>query len=294
MTSPEDYRLQRVGPDSVEGLLAGCFPVPEGASFFDDFPIWRHRPDAEWLAVESDRSVIACAGVVPGSWSLPGGRRLRVGRIGGVATHESLRGQGVASLLVEALIDRSRSLGLDAVVLWGTESPLYTRLGFTSRGVQLRAAIAPLLNEASRAPAALRLQEGFDGILALMQEARTRCGGIALEPSDAAWLSEHRNTHWARVLDASGKPVAYGAFARGIDLGLQLHDWWGDGEALMMLLRWAVSIDPSAEIMGPGSLLSKKLGGSGFRETACLMLPLRPEVEKIADDDIWFWGLDGV
>ena len=295
MTSPEDFRLQKVGADSVERLLAECFPVPAGSSFFDDFPIWRHRPDAEWLAVRSGDGIVACAGLVTGVWKVPGGPRLRVARVGGVATHPSLRGQGVASLLVEALIERARRLELDAVVLWGTDSPLYSRLGFKSRGVQLRAPIAPLLEGGSRAPSALRLEEGFDAtILPLMQQARDHSGGVELVPSDLEWISEHKNTHWARVLDGQGRLVAYGAFGRGMDLGLQLHEFWGEGEALAMIMRWAHSIDPSAEIMGPGSVLSARVGSTAVSESACLMLPLGPSAERLAESAIWFWGLDGV
>jgi len=291
--------IQTSDAGRVEALLARCFPTKEGGSFYDDFPLWRQGGQAAWLEYNDGTHVLGCAGMLPGVWQWPdGGGLLKVVRIGGVATDAEIRGQGVAGRLVEALLVEARKLGAQAAVLWGMESPLYSRLGFAGRGIQLRIPLAQLELEASRSPGQLRLELGWDpSILPLMQRARIWAGGILLTETDAAWLAEHKNTQWARVVGSDGRTVAYGAFGRGMDLGYQLHDWWGEGEALQMILRWARGLDPQAEIMGPGWALEERLGrlpAQLIEETACMILPLGQSVLPAQEADIWFWGLDGV
>ncbi len=303
MAGSDSLKLQRLGAQDVEGLLAASFPVGPQKSFFDDFPLWREA-SAEWFGVvDGGGRVLACAGMVPGEWWVPGeGSPIKVGRIGGVATDVSLRGQGVASVLVEALIERARVMEHKAVVLWGVESNLYTRLGFKSRGRQLRVPLHLMEPRPSRSPGVLRLEEGFSSrVIPLMRGMRREFGGMQLALSDAHWISQHLNTRWALVFDAKGDCVAYGAFGRGIDLGYQLHDWGGSGEALEMILRWASSLDPGAELMGPASLVTEIFRGEGgelpsvaSEETACMVLELEPGCVPFDDEKIWFWGLDGV
>lgn len=302
MAGPEQIHFKLLRPGDVERLLAECFPVPPGGSFFDDFPLWQDSTQAEWLGIVDPKGdgtrVLGCAGRVSGDWHVPGGNRLiKVARIGGVATAPELRGRGLAGGLVEELLARARAEGAEVAVLWGMESNLYARLGFAGRGRQVRIPVRALV-EPGRAPGIHRLEEGFaPEILPLMMEARSHTGGIRLTPGDAGWIARHRNTRWARVLDGEGRIVAYGAFGRGMDLGYQLHDWGGSGEALDMLLRWALSQDASAEIMGPFWLMKELWGHcdpEALHESACMLLELEPGSIPADDGGLWFWGLDGV
>lgn len=300
MDAADPPKLQRLGAHDVEPLLAESFPVEPGKSFFDDFPLWR-SPSAEWFGVvDGAGRVLACAGMVAGEWLVPGESSvIKVGRIGGVATAASLRGQGVASVLVEALIERARVLGLKAAILWGVESNLYKRLGFKGRGRQLRVPLHLMSSAPSRAPGVFRLEEGFSSrVIPLMKGMRREFGGMQLALSDAHWISQHVHTRWALVMNAQGDCVAYGAFGRGIDLGYQLHDWGGSGEALEMILRWASGLDSGAELMGPaalvGGLLNAGIPAVSSEETACMVLELESGTVPLDDEKIWFWGLDGV
>ena len=302
MTSPNPYQLQRVAASDVEGLLAVCFPVKAGGSFFDDFPIWREGPWVEWFGVTGPEGVVACAGMMTGQWHTgahsPKDLPLKIVRIGGVATHPQLRGKGVASVLVEALVERAKQQGGDAVALWGIDSPLYGRLGFQGRGHQVRVPLGPLDLGVERAPGLFRVEEGFrSDLLPLLQKTREWAGGVELGFADLGWLEKHRNTRWVRVLDSQDRLLAYGAFGRGMDLGLQLHDWGGESQALRVVFRWARGLDPQAELMGSKWAVSQALGFLPellTEESACMLLGLNESRLPPNEDAIWFWGLDGV
>jgi hypothetical protein len=82
-----------------------------------------------------------------------------------------------------------------------------------------------------------------------------------------------------------------------MDLGLQLHDWGGDPQALRAVFRWARGFDPQAELMGSKWAVSQALGflpTLRTDEAACMFLSLKEERIPNDEDAIWFWGLDGV
>ncbi len=306
MSDPNtERRLPRalpVDPSRIEPLLNECFPVEQGGSFFDDFPAWNSER-ALWLAlVDSEGRPAAAAGALPGEWLLGGeGGSITIVRIGGVVTHEAWRGHGLASELVGVLAEHSRNAGARACVLWGSDSPLYRRLGFEPLGRQIRAPLAALVGAEERAPGLLRLEEGFTGdVFRAMGESRRLCGGVGLSSAEEEEVLRYRNTRWARVLDSEGTLRGYGAFGKGIDLGFQLHEWGGSPEAVRMIGRWAHALDARAEIMGTQAGLEKIFGelpGESVVESLCLAKVFDPETRALLserEDQLWFWGLDGV
>jgi len=306
MTDPHAERqsleFQPVDPSRIEPLLNECFPVEPGRSFFDDFPAWNSER-ALWVALLGpDGRPAAAAGALPGEWTLgPDGTAITIVRIGGVVTHESWRGHGLASQLVGTLVEHAASAGARACILWGQDSSLYRRLGFEPLGRQIRAPLGPLVALEERAPAILRLEEGFTSeVFAAMAESRRSRGGIVVSSVEADEVLLYRNTRWARVLDTEGVLRGYGAFGKGIDLGLQLHEWGGSPEAIRLIVRWAHSLDPRAEIMGTQALLEEVFGvlpGESVAEPLCLAKVFDPEVRSLLaerEERLWFWGLDGV
>jgi len=297
---PLDFRP--VDPSRIEPLLNECFPVERGRSFFDDFPSWNSER-ALWVSlVGPDGRPAAAAGALPGEWIIgPDGASITVVRIGGVVTHEAWRGHGLASQLVGTLVEHASSAGARACVLWGQDSSLYRRPGFEPLGRQIRAPLAELASREDRAPAVLRLEEGFTGdVFRAMGDSRRSSGGVALSSAEEEEVLQYRNTRWARVLDSDGALQGYGAFGKGIDLGFQLHEWGGSPEAVRMIARWAYSLDPRAEIMGTQFGLEEIFGelpGESVVESLCLARVFDPEVRTMLaerEDRLWFWGLDGV
>jgi GNAT superfamily N-acetyltransferase len=298
----QPLEFRPVDPSRIEPLLNECFPVEPGCSFFDDFPSWNSER-ALWVALLGpDGRPAAAAGALPGEWIVgPDGASMTIVRIGGVVTHESWRGHGLASQLVGTLVEHASSAGARACVLWGQDSSLYRRIGFEPLGRQIRAPLAELVSGEDRAPGVLRLEEGFTGdVFRAMGESRRRHGGVALSSAEEDEVLCYRNTRWARVLDAEGVLRGYGAFGKGIDLGLQLHEWGGSPEAVRMIGRWAHSLHSDAEIMGTQPHLEEIFGelpGQSVVESLCLSKVFDPETRArlaVREDRLWFWGLDGV
>jgi predicted N-acetyltransferase YhbS len=298
----QSLEFRPVDPSRIEPLLNVCFPVESGCSFFDDFPSWNSER-ALWLSlVGPDGRPAAAAGALPGEWIVgPDGESMTIVRIGGVVTHEAWRGHGLASQLVGTLVEHASSAGARACVLWGQDSSLYRRLGFEPLGRQVRAPLAELVLAEERAPEVLRLEEGFTGaVFRAMGESRRLGGGVTLTSAEENEMLRYRNTRWARVLDAQGTLRGYGAFGKGIDLGFQLHEWGGSPEAVRMIGRWAHSLDARAEIMGTKMGLEEIYGalpGESVVESLCMARVFDPEVRALLaerEDQLWFWGLDGV
>lgn len=72
-----------------------------------------------------------------------------VGMIGLVAVVEHRRGLGLSSRLMHAAIEFSRSIGLDALVLWTQKPGVYTRQGFVVDGQDSFGRVRRLADEAS-------------------------------------------------------------------------------------------------------------------------------------------------
>lgn len=62
----------------------------------------------------------------------------KIALVGNVATKQEFRGQGHMRKLINFAIDKAKSEGLDAVVLWSDLVEFYKRLGFTSLGKETR------------------------------------------------------------------------------------------------------------------------------------------------------------
>jgi predicted N-acetyltransferase YhbS len=92
----------------------------------------RYRPKDRHVALRTDRGrLVASAGVVRAEVEVEGVRFPAVG-LGGVIVNADYRGRGYAREVVEAAVERARSLGPAFVVLFchADRSGLYRRLGF--------------------------------------------------------------------------------------------------------------------------------------------------------------------
>ncbi|OFZ81850.1 MAG: hypothetical protein A2583_10600 [Bdellovibrionales bacterium RIFOXYD1_FULL_53_11] len=239
-----------------EELLGSAFGVPQGTSFFDDFPVWdeRHGADIYRAGAYDGGRLVAAASCRIARLAVAKGS-VSVAVIGGVVTHASHRGRGLASEAVNIAIEHAASQGAVLALLWGSEHSMYRKLGFELCGVQSRVPIKQIKDRlVSHAFSGMKTGTGWQD--AVFKCMRGREGGFIIENKDKKWLSAHKNVHWWWIGD-NLEVRAYAAVGRGIDLGGMIHEWGGDKEALMLLLARLQETGPMLEILGSPALFEK-------------------------------------
>jgi GNAT superfamily N-acetyltransferase len=276
--SPEKGQLHL---DLIEGpaksaqfgaLLDRTFKVPAPGRFFDDFPIWDEKlgPGRERTArigVWDGSELVSSAGVRLAELRVPAGD-LKVALIGAVATAESHRGRGLASRTVSLAVEWAREREAALVLLWGSETALYQRLGFELCGMQVRASLKDLdLGPKHTDFSNVVLGRGW--IPSILRSMRLRGSGLRLAQSDERWIEAHQNVDWYWLGDPAD-PLAYAALGRGIDLQNLVHEWGGESSAALKLLLQLIRMEhPEAQLLASPHLL----GAWGFHA------PARAEIE---------------
>jgi len=293
---------------ALEKHLNQAFPVPDGESFFRDFPVWDptrkldviYEIETEAGGESGSAALMATAAArVVRIRPLDGSGDRKVGIIGAVATDPRYRNQGLASRAVSRLVARLEEQGIRQQVLWGGEADLYKALGFEPRGVQARVPLrrvvpAEWMVRGCALVDGLKIGSGWTP--GLIEAMRGRVGGIVLSESDAEWLSAHQAVEWRWIATADGRVVAYAALGRGIDLPNLVHEWWADDSRLLArVLMEHLGNHPTSELLGHpahfarfGIWVEPTQLDSPTREALALM---RGVTEKEAGQ-WWFWGLD--
>ena len=274
-----------------ENLINSAFPVPPGASFYDDFPVWNpalSRGIKKWGAFAHGQ-LAATASIRKCELKVPGGL-VPVAIIGAVATDPKFRGSGLASQMVSRACDVAKAQGAALICLWGSETGLYEKLGFTLAGQQARIA----LSEMPLPDLPVHFRTGWvPGLFGLMLR---RDLGLQVLESDRTWLGSHKNVLWYWSGDAAA-PSAYVAIGRGIDLPNIIHEWGGEKRALSSLLGSLKLVAPDFQLLYPPSRATELgIPATLVRpEPVCMMKVLdsvRAE-SVIKNQALWFWGLDG-
>ena len=277
-------------------VLDLSFQVPKGGHFFDDFPVWNQSSDGDSIfrlgAFSSNGKLAACASARVAELRISSAV-IRIGMIGMVATRPEFQGQGLASRLVEALVQWLQTQGATLVVLWGGDQNLYRRLGFAPCGEQGFLPLADLRKLATPVDSEM----GIGWRPELFEMLKARSSGLVLDEQDRNWMSAHKNVRWFWTRSPGGVS-AYAAFGRGIDLGGMVHEWGGNPQALRRLLTWIARANPEGYLLGSPQMLQPYLGpetGAILLQPLCLAKILSPRVfldAGVALSDLWFWGLD--
>jgi GNAT superfamily N-acetyltransferase len=281
-------------------LLNRAFHVPEGRSFFDDFPIWDESivPSDESLVrlgvfSANRHELLASAGVRMARLKMPGGL-LPVALIGAVATDERYRGAGLASSLVSLAVEWAESRNASVVLLWGSEHSLYRRLGFELCGEQI---LIPLDQIPIAEKPATLVCSGWDE--SIFHAMKQREGGLILNDKDLKWIVAQRSVQWFWTRNGQDCD-AYIAIGRGIDLQGFVHEWGGDPKALHRLLHWLKKETPELTLLGSSQILRRFQIDPhlGKVESLCLARVLdsgAPVARQLNwPHSVWIWGLDAV
>ena len=167
--------------------------------------------------------------------------RVRAGLIGSVATDPAWRGRGLATRLLARAEDELRARGCVFALLWADEAGFYLRRGYAPFGSECDYLLVSELAHVLPPP---------DGVR-------------ALRPGDEPFLHRLHARHAERVerslaethalLGVPGmitlvrerpgapshppQPVAYACLGRGRDLADAIHDWAGEPEDVLALVR---------------------------------------------------------
>lgn len=294
-TPPLKFRVMALGSGDPTGdllsfsrLLNSAFHVPKGHGFLDDFPVWgpaNTQTDLCRLGAFAGPLLVGCAAARVARLKTSQGE-LRVGILGAVATHPDWRGRGVASSVVDRLVDWLDEKKVAGTALWGSEQRFYSKWGFVPSGRQWQIPLAKLLLSPSESGAHEAISVGWNP--ALFELLQRRSGGLVIQEADRRWFEAHRNVQWY-WLGSRETPSAYLAFGRGIDLPGVVHEWGGDPSELVRLLTEVALRHPGAQLLcGPGQMGSLECQ-NGFipkDEVLCLF-------RGGAKLPLWFWGLDG-
>ncbi len=242
--------------EQLERLLSQSFPTAQGASFYDDFPVWNPMNGANLYRVRTveEGKVVATAGVRFGLLKAPGGP-LPIGIIGAVATDPDYRSRGLASKNTLAAIAEAERRKTALLLLWGSEHELYRRLGFELCGHQLHIPLQHLLpviqharkGEAKKLVSVPMVSAGWTDAIFDLRMKQTE--GLQIGLRDRMWYASHKNVSWFYT-GSPDAPRAYVAAGRGIDLQNMIHEWYGPIDEVLALLDHLNKTYRGLELLG--------------------------------------------
>ena len=219
-------------------LLGNVF---ESAELAAEYPLV-FGPDAtgETIELVEDGEVRAACALLVREFRV-GPRRVRGGLIGSVASAPAWRGRGLGTRLLAEAEGTLRTRGCVFALLWANDPGFYLARGYAPFGVEcdtlLVSDLAPALPEASGVRALRPGDEPFLQRLYLRHAARVErtldeTRALLAVPGMLTLVRE-------RAANAAqpAQPVAYACLGRGRDLADVVHEWGGEPEDVLALLR---------------------------------------------------------
>lgn len=223
------------------GRLASEYPLLfEGSASVNPLTLWAERTPIAFCTLWAVQFRI-------------GAHRLRTGLISLVYTDPAHRGQGHASRLVRAAIDRAAALDLGLLLLWSDLDALYASLGFSEAGHEsLLVLDLPTVRRAlerERPDDVVRVERATPADWPEIE--RLRCHRTCQLELDPGELGRARSIPDIDVRVARG-PEGVRGFAmrgRGDDLAEVVHEWGGDaGAALFCCESLLLAFEPGNEL----------------------------------------------
>jgi GNAT superfamily N-acetyltransferase len=222
--------------------------VNADASVGAEYPlVFGHEAPGGVIAVgeESAHPRSACA-ILVRDFVTPQGA-VKVGLIGSVATDPAWQGQGLATrVLVEAEAALAQR-GCHVALLWANDTRFYYARGYRPIGAELDLRLMPQLAAALPAAAGVRAFRPGDApaIHALYSAHAAR---VDRTPEETAALLAIPGMS-TLVLERAGAAVAFACLGRGVDLTDVIHEWGGDTEDVLGLLRAHLEARTKAGLM---------------------------------------------
>lgn len=161
---------------------------------------------------------------------------LRTTLIGDVATAQELRGQRMASRILQHIAGLEQEDGQEALILWSDLWDFYARLGFAPASVQAEVVIKA---ETWADPTAVRLARAGD-LVQLCDLHRQKPWRVDRDLAEFALLLSTPATD-CFVLERDSEVVAYVVHGKGIDLQGWWHEMGGSDRDVATLLPHALA-----------------------------------------------------
>lgn len=220
------------------------------------------------------------------------------GLIGAIATKEGHRGKGCSKDILEYLEKLALQFNLDGLLLWGSaQKDFYKNRGFYGVGNQQILSIESLDKSKDKSNAGFS-REGWtiSEVSSLYEKHLQR---VVRSPERWNSVNLIRSCHKWEWVEA-GKVTAYLGLDRGMDLNGFVHEWGGEGNALLKLvydlrmknpgLQWLTQKnlnDPIRDYLGKKAILCE--------DDMALFKPLNSRHDwGHYFDQAWLWGLDSM
>jgi GNAT superfamily N-acetyltransferase len=166
---------------------------------------------------------------------------LRGGLIGSVATEPAVRGRGFGTRLLAAAERELAARSCAFALLWANEPRFYLARGYAPFGVECDVMLVPELAAALPAPTGVRALCASDApaVHALYLRHPVRVERSAAETRALLGVPGMATLVRERAANPAQPPevVAYACLGRGRDLGDVVHEWGGEPEDVLALLR---------------------------------------------------------
>ncbi len=180
-----------------------------------------------------ERVLSACA-ILPRELVTPQGI-VRAGLIGSVATDPTTRGKGLATEVLARAETELAASGALFALLWADAPAFYEKRGWCAAGTEIDWLVshdlAPALPSAREVRPAR--EEDFAALHALYEQHASRVLRTGAE-TGSLLRSPHMRT---LVLERAGALTAYACEGRGRDMQGVVHEWAGESEDVLALLR---------------------------------------------------------
>lgn len=269
------------------------FGYAEGQSYATDFaPLFESEAlDRSRIAIVEGR-IAASASGYPVTLLTPRAR-MPVTIVGAVATDERHRGLGYSKAVL-AEIERDAVRGGSAgLVLWSDKIEFYQKLGFFEVGRQELFSLARF-GGGALVDGDAEYRWDWPQVRDLYERHSHRIARTEKHWSALAGITSCTRAQWR---DRHGLVSAYLAFDRGRDLKGIVHEWGGERNALMSLVRAVLKKRPELLWLSSPVLadaISPMLGAPIHEGALARFKPLIQSVRADDLSDAWFWGLDSL
>ena len=210
--------------------------LPGGSTLRDEYPLaFDPRFGGRVVALEEEGTVRSACVVLPRDF-VCGSVTVRIGLIGSVATDPSWRGRGCMTRLLDRAEHELAGEGCALALLWANEPAVYASRGYAPFGHEVDyLAAEPML---TRLPALSGIRDAtaddVEGIHALYGRHSERVDR-SIDETRALLSCPDMDVLVAPAVN--GRPIAYACVGRGHDLENVVHEWSGDDDTLLALLR---------------------------------------------------------